>query len=257
MGTMTRVSGTAGSTLSAELDEATETLDRLLEVLEHEEGLEVVLDRLARTTLLAITGADAVTVTVHEDSGPRTVSATSAHVLPVDQVQYAAGEGPDLEAAKTREPLLVSVAEAADRWPAFAEVATAAGVRSFLSVPLVIPAGDERGEELVGSLNAYGHGDQAFAPVDGSLLQLLTAAAVAAVGNARRYLRSRALVDHLRSAMSSRSVIEQAKGVLMAVHGVDADRAFAMLVERSQHENRKLHDVARRFVETLGQPPTD
>jgi hypothetical protein len=101
----------ADDVLVVELDEATETLERLLEVLEREEGLDVVLDRLARTALLAIAGADAVTVTVHEDAGPRTVSATSAHVVPVDQVRYAAGEGPDLEAAVTRKPPRVSVAE--------------------------------------------------------------------------------------------------------------------------------------------------
>lgn len=243
--------------LAVEFDEAAETLERLLEVLEHEEGLDVVLDRLARTALLAISGADAVTVTVHEESGPRTVSATSAHVLPVDQVQYAAGEGPDLEAARTREPLRVSVAEVGERWPAFAEVARAAGVRSFLSVPVVIPAADDRGEELVGSLNAYGHDDGAFAPVDSSLLQLLTAAAVAAVGNARRYLRSQALVRQLRAALVSRPVIEQAKGVLMAVHGLDADRAFAMLVRQSQRENLKLHEVARRFLTNLNRAHPD
>ncbi|WP_378058025.1 GAF domain-containing protein [Actinophytocola glycyrrhizae] len=110
-------------------------------------------------------GTDAVTVTVHDAAGPRTVSATSAQVPPADQVQFAAGEGPEREAATTREPLRASV-----------EVAEAAGVRSFLSVPLVIPAADDREDELVGSLNAYGPGADAFAPVDSSLLQLLTAA---------------------------------------------------------------------------------
>jgi AmiR/NasT family two-component response regulator len=122
---------------------------------------------------------------------------------------------------------------------------------------LVIPAADDRDEELVGSLNAYGHDDGVFAPVDSSLLQLLTAAAVAAVGNARRYPRSQGLVQQLRAALVSRPVIEQAKGVLMAVHGVDADRAFAMLVDRSQRENVKLHEVARRFLTNLNRSHPD
>ncbi len=48
----------------------------------------------------------------------------------------------------------------------------------------------------------------------------------------------------------SRAVIDQAKGVLMAVHRCTADEAFRMLVERSQHENVKLRDVARTLLQT-------
>jgi GAF domain-containing protein len=240
-------------TLTAELDEVTDTLDRLVDILDREEGLDIVLDRLVRTALLAIDGADAVTVTIHDEDGPRTVSATTPHVLPVDEVQYAAGEGPDLEAAKTRDALIVSLADpdTATRWPEFTEAAQAAGVWSYLAVPLVFPAVDDGDTELVGSLNAYSHGKDAFAPVDRSLLQLLTAAAVAAAGNARRYLRSRTLARQLRNALDTRPGIEQAKGALMAIHGVDAAEAFGMLVERSQRENLKLREVAERFLTHL------
>jgi AmiR/NasT family two-component response regulator len=55
---------------------------------------------------------------------------------------------------------------------------------------------------------------------------------------------------NMRLAMESRAVIEQAKGVLMAQRGVDAQQAFDMLREASQRYNRKLRDIAAGIVES-------
>ncbi len=67
-------------------------------------------------------------------------------------------------------------------------------------------------------------------------------------------MRAREQVAHLGRALDSRGVIEQAKGILMAVHRINAVEAFARLVEQSQLQNRKLHDVATRFVADLAGP---
>lgn len=61
----------------------------------------------------------------------------------------------------------------------------------------------------------------------------------------------------LRGAFDRRAVIEQAKGILMAHHGVDSDAAFAMLREHSQRSGQKLIDVAHGMVvshQLLGPP---
>ena len=47
---------------------------------------------------------------------------------------------------------------------------------------------------------------------------------------------------------ASRARIEQAKGVLMAAYGLSAERAFDILVWRSQETNIKLRDFAARFL---------
>jgi len=67
---------------------------------------------------------------------------------------------------------------------------------------------------------------------------------------------------NLQGAFGRRAVIEQAKGILMASHAIDAERAFAMLREHSQHNGRKLADVAAAVVEShllllppITQPP--
>ncbi|HEV2592442.1 MAG TPA: ANTAR domain-containing protein [Gaiellaceae bacterium] len=63
----------------------------------------------------------------------------------------------------------------------------------------------------------------------------------------------------LQGAFGRRALIEQAKGILMARHAINADNAFEMLREHSQHNGRKLSDVAAAVVEShlLLLPPTD
>jgi response regulator NasT len=55
---------------------------------------------------------------------------------------------------------------------------------------------------------------------------------------------------NLQGAFGRRAVIEQAKGILMARHSVDAERAFAMLREHSQHNGHKVADVAAAIVDS-------
>jgi AmiR/NasT family two-component response regulator len=54
----------------------------------------------------------------------------------------------------------------------------------------------------------------------------------------------------LRGAFGRRAVIEQAKGILMARHAIDGDTAFEMLREHSQHNGRKVADVAGAIIES-------
>jgi response regulator NasT len=54
----------------------------------------------------------------------------------------------------------------------------------------------------------------------------------------------------LQGAFGRRALIEQAKGILMARHSIDADHAFDMLRDHSQHNGRKLVDVAQAIVDS-------
>ena len=55
---------------------------------------------------------------------------------------------------------------------------------------------------------------------------------------------------NLQGAFGRRAVIEQAKGILMARYSTNADHAFEMLRDHSQHNGRKLSDVAAALVES-------
>jgi AmiR/NasT family two-component response regulator len=64
-----------------------------------------------------------------------------------------------------------------------------------------------------------------------------------------------ALVEQLRTALASRDVIGQAKGVLMERHRIDAQEAFDRLVRESQERNVKLRDIAQAMVEARTAEP--
>ncbi|MFG1647908.1 ANTAR domain-containing response regulator, partial [Amycolatopsis sp. NPDC049252] len=112
----------------------------------------------------------------------------------------------------------------------------------YLSTPLFID------REYHGSLNLYDTGGTSFGALDAALLELYTTAAEAALRSARRQQSARETTAQLTTALTSRAVIDQAKGILMALHHVSADDAFELLVKASQQRNVKLREVAQQFV---------
>ena len=70
---------------------------------------------------------------------------------------------------------------------------------------------------------------------------------------------ARDLAENLQKAMEFRSVIEQAKGILIERHRLNANQAFRLLAESSMHTNRKVREVAGDLVATgelTLEPPT-
>jgi len=251
------VNGTDQLSLS-EATLALETVSDALTVLRNEaaaqEPLEEVLERLAKTAVTAVLDADAVSVTHLDDTGPRTVALTDDTLAAIDADQYAADRGPCLQAAKTQRPVRAVVGEHADRWPEFTAAARGAGIRAYLSVPLFIDTPAEGPGELVGSFNVYARTAAAFDPFDEKLMQLLTTAASAAISNAHRWRRAQIQVEQLTEALTSRADIDQAKGMMMVMHGIGADEAFARLTEISQRTNTKVHRVARDLIGKFSNP---
>jgi ANTAR domain/GAF domain len=233
------------------LDAAAIAIASLNALLVADGSLDDVLHGVALNAVRAVAGADAVSITV-VDPPLLTVAHTDEDILALDQEQYASRQGPCLEAAETRRPVRVAMEAEEQRWPQFVSAARAAGVRATLSIPLIIasplPGGDD---ELVGSLNAYSRSTASFDVVDEKIMRLYTDVAGQAVTDARRWQRLRDTVQQLEAALVSRADIDQAKGVLRTRHGGTADEAFARLVERSQRENVKIRDIARRILEGL------
>ena len=114
---------------------------------------------------------------------------------------------------------------------------------SSLSVPVKLP------EPVGAAINLYSRQDAGFDPQVVELAQTLAGYAGVALANMHLYEAQAKVAEHLRIALESRAVIEQAKGVLMAERRVTADDAFQLLVGLSQDTNRKLRDVASALVE--------
>jgi hypothetical protein len=113
---------------------------------------------------------------------------------------------------------------------------------AYLSAPLFVD------HQYHGSLNLYDTGGNSFGALDAALLDLYTAAAESALRSTRRHQAARETMGQLRTALTSRAVIDQAKGILMALHSIQPQDAFDQLVKASQEQNMKLRDVAANFV---------
>lgn len=240
---------------AAENEISPATLGRMLvsagRSITDEDDLLTLLQRVAAIAQEAIDGADSIGVTI--DLGGRTYTAvhTDQRTLRVDEEQYDAGEGPCLHASRHRTTVLVDCDDAMARWPRFAAAAREEGIYSFLAAPLFTA------EQALGSFNLYGRSRRAFDSLDAEILDLLTAAVSRAIGDFSRFKSARDAAEAIQRALQTRAPIEQAKGVLMAIHGIDADEAFDMLRRHSQNTNVPLRVVAAEFLQKITATPQE
>ncbi|NEK56265.1 GAF and ANTAR domain-containing protein [Geodermatophilus sabuli] len=197
--------------------------------------------RLARDTL-PMTGEASVTVV--QAGGLATVGGTGPLAATLDQRQHDAGLGPCLDAALAGDTVRIDDTAAETRYRDFASVAVGHGVRGVLSVGLVA------GPRSVGSLNLYRTGGGPFDAAATGLARAFAGYAAGAVVTAAAYARSAETSRHLRLAMQSRAVIEQAKGILVARSQCSPEEAFDRLAAESQRTNRKLREIAADLVAT-------
>ena len=216
-----------------------------------EDDLLTLLQRVVEIAHDAIDGADSTSLTI--DLGGRTYTAvhTDDRTLRVDSEQYDAGVRPCLEASRTGTVVLVNADDPEDRWPRFTAAAREEEILSFLAAPLIT------GEQSLGSFNLYGRARSAFDTLDAEILELLTTTVSRTLGDFARFKSARDVADSIQRALQTRAPIEQAKGILMALHGVDADKAFDLLRRESQATNTRLHTVATELVTRLSTPATD
>lgn len=208
-----------------------------------DDHLADVLRRSAQIAHEAIYGASSCGISILFGGMTYTAVHTDDVTLDVDQHQYDVGDGPCIEAARSGLIVRVDVEDATQRWPEFVRLAKSEGVRSFLAAPL------RAADTKLGSFNLYGAQAAAFDAVDESILELLTSTVSTTIADYARVRSAREVAAGLQNALENRAPIEQAKGILMALHHVDSDAAFAMLSAESQRTNRKLRDIAREFVE--------
>lgn len=226
-----------------------DAFDRLGRVNLGETDLQGVLQLVADLAKQTVPGADEVSVTLVRGEKAQTAVFTGELALALDEWQYEDGNGPCLTAAATGAVLSLPDVAGESRWPAWAVRARKAGLGSSLSIGLPVQ------EAVHGGLNIYAVKPQAFD--DEAIVQAQTFAGYAAVAlaNAHLYDATTTLAEHMKAAMESRAVIEQAKGIIMGDRRCTADEAFQILTKLSQDTNRKVRDVAAALVARAAEPP--
>jgi GAF domain-containing protein len=146
-------------------------------------------DTLRTVSELAIqalpqTGMTGITMVV--DDRPRTAVFTDGEAADIDASQYGSGEGPCLEAFRTKQVIVIGSAETDGRFPSFCRAARERGVKSTLSLPLVAGSGDG-----IGALNLYSRTEAAYTKEDAVIGERFALQASVVLANSQAYWDAR------------------------------------------------------------------
>jgi hypothetical protein len=203
-----------------------------------------LLDRLLGF-LLELLPVDAAGIVLGEARHDlRVVSASSDAAELMELLELQSDEGPGLDCFESTAP--VSIADLtgeAGRWPRFVAAAADWGrYRALHALPLRL-----RGQ-AIGALTLFLRDPGSLPPADLSLGQALADVATIGILQQRAIHRAEVVTEQLQSALTSRMVIEQAKGVLSQQFGESVAAAFERLRHYARSRNGKLTTVAGQVV---------
>ena len=213
--------------------------DSLVDDFDVVELLSLLADRCVEVLGVSAAGV----MLVAPEGNLRVVASSSEAMRVVELFELQSDEGPCLDCYRSGEAVLNEGLAGHDgRWPRFAPVAVEAGFRSAHALPMRL-----RGS-VIGALNLFSSGEGALAQGDLVAGQALAAVATIAILQQRVVSEARTINDQLDSALTSRVVIEQAKGVLAERAGLSMESAFRVMRQHARNNNLRLADVARGVI---------
>jgi len=177
------------------------------------------------------------------------VAASSERTRLLELFQLQTDQGPCLDCFHTGRPVSVTDLPSAGRWPRFTAAAAEVGFAAVHALPMRLR------DEVIGALNLF---DTSPGSLDAGTLRVGQALAdVATIGllQQRAIHRRDALAEQLRTALNSRILIEQAKGVLAERLQLDLADAFTLLRSSARSRNQRLSDLAQAIVDGTEQLP--
>ncbi|MBJ7451288.1 MAG: GAF and ANTAR domain-containing protein [Blastococcus sp.] len=215
------------------------------------QSLDALLEQVVDLSKDVMPGEPEASILVMVKDRPTTVVSTGDLATRLDETQYAKGYGPCMHAASTGELTEIPDTRIETRWADYSRRAAEEGNLSSLSVPLPID------EDKVGALNIYAREPHAFDDQSRAEAVRFGPYAGVALSNIHAYSSARDLAANMQSALESRAVIDQAKGILMERHKLTPDQAFQLLAHASMRTNTKLRDIAEGLVLTGDLPGAD
>lgn len=214
--------------------------DSLVEDFDVVDLLTFLVDRCVE--VLDVTTAGLILVV---DGDLRLMASSSEAMKTLEIFELQADEGPCLDCYRAGSPIVnldLASAEARQRWPRFCPEALEAGFRSAHAVPMRL-----RGAN-VGALNMFRNGAGGLAADDVVAAQAFADIATIAILQNRAAVQAQILTEQLNRALTSRIVIEQAKGVLAERSSVEMEEAFARLRRYARNNNRRLVEIAEAVI---------
>jgi len=194
---------------------------------------------------IEILDIDAAGLMLVSPDGDLQLAASSSEALRIVELfELQSQEGPCLDSHRTGEPVLNGdLAAAHDRWPTLAPVALDAGFRSVHAVPMRL-----RGA-VIGALNLFAARVGTLSDEDRSAAQALADMATISILQNRAAVEAQTVNGQLSQALTSRVIIEQAKGMLAERAGLEVDQAFTRLRDHARRNNLRLVEVAQSLLD--------
>jgi GAF domain-containing protein len=191
--------------------------------------------------LLDIASAGLLLADPHGDLHVMAASSEATRNLELYQLQR--DQGPCLDCYRSGAAISVpDLSKEAARWPQFVAAATSVGFASVHAVPMRLR------EKTLGALGLFGSHSGSLSDEDLRLAQALADVASIAIV-ADKIASDNALVtQQLQTALTSRVVLEQAKGLLAQLGTLDMDQAFAALRRYARDHNTRLSQVSQAVV---------
>jgi hypothetical protein len=197
-------------------------------------------------------GAAAAGVMLASPSGGLRLVASSSEAMRVLELfELQAQEGPCLDAFRTGEAVEHEVLRpGAGRWPRFSEVAAEAGFRSAFALPLRLR------DATIGALNLVSTEETPMDETNAMVARAFADLTTISVLQQRAAAESQRVNEQPQHALTSRIVIEQAKGVVFERAGVDMAEAFSRLRAYARSHSLLLTDVAQAAIDGSLDPET-
>jgi GAF domain-containing protein len=167
----------------------------------------------------------------------------------LEVLQIRTGRGPCHDCYTTGEAQTIrDVAAEAVRWPQFAPLALEQGFRSVHAVPM------RHRERTIGALNLFRSEPGELAEADRRAAQALADVATIGILQQRAARETTEVNEQLEFALTSRVVIEQAKGILAHYGGLTMDDAFNHLRRYARNHRLALTGIAQELVDRQRTP---
>jgi GAF domain-containing protein len=194
---------------------------------------------------VSVLGVSAAGVMLVSPAGSLELAASSSEAMRLLELfELQEQEGPCLDAFRTGDIVGHENLDAGTgRWPVFAAAAVEAGFRSALAMPLRLR------DTTLGALNLFSVTRVPMEQADIIVARAFADLATLSIAQHRASTEAHRLNEQLSAALSSRVVIEQAKGVLAERAGIDLTEAFSRLRAFARSNNRRLTEVAQAAVD--------
>lgn len=216
-----------------------ELADTLVDEFDALDFLHTLTDRSVE--LLRV---DAAGVILSDQHGHlQVVASTNNRAQDLELFELQSDEGPCLDCFNTgRVVANVEASVAMERWPQFSAAFMQAGYQSAHAVPLRLR------NQVIGAMNLFCVDETALDDDDLALAQALADVATIGLLQERAVHESDLIAEQLQTALNSRILIEQSKGVLLALTNNSVDEAFRLMREYSRRNRIPLREVAAQVI---------